>query len=162
MKGTEIVIPTEVVKPGLYIIGGHEFELIALNGHTDSDMAVFDRTTGILFSGDLVFHNRTPAVANADIENWVKSLSKLESLDFKYLVPGHGPVTRDDKAIKQTRKYISWLNMNLRKALENGLDMSEALSLKIPETFQTLDILDAEYRRGVLQLYPTMEQRFFD
>lgn len=162
MKGTEVIIPTEVVKPGRYIIGDHEIEIIALNGHTDSDMAIFDHTTGVLFAGDLVFHNRTPAVANADIKNWLESISKLEALNYKYLVPGHGPVTKDSQGIKQTREYISWLYRSFERALESGMDISEALSLKLPESFKTLDILQEEYKRGVLQLYPILERDFFE
>ena len=68
MKETEAYSPTEVVTPGIMNIGGHEIEIIALNGHTHADMVIYDHTTGVLFAGDLIFHDRTPAVASANIE----------------------------------------------------------------------------------------------
>lgn len=162
MKETEVYIPTEVISPGTVTIGGHEIEIIALNGHTDSDMAVYDHTTGVLFAGDLVFHDRTPATAHANIENWLSSTKQLQKLDYQYLVPGHGPVTTDAHAIIQTREYLSWLQNTLQQALEQGLDMSEALGLTLPESFQQLDILKEEYKRAVLQLYPAMERAMFN
>jgi hypothetical protein len=46
--------------------------------------------------------------------------------------------------------------------LDKGLDISEALELELPKRFQALDILHEEYKRGVLQLYPSMEQAYFE
>ncbi len=162
MKETEAYPPTEVVTPGIITIGGHKIEIIALDGHTDSDMTIYDHTTGVLFAGDLIFHNRTPAVANANIKNWLESISKLQKLDYKYLVAGHGPVTTDERAIIQTREYLSWLHDTLQSALDSGLDVSEAIQLTVPDRFKELDILHEEYKRGVLQLYPGMEQAYFE
>lgn len=162
MKETVVYSPTEVVTPGKMTIGGHEIEIIALNGHTDSDMAIYDHTTGVLFAGDLIFHDRTPAVASANIQNWLNSISQLQALDYKYLIAGHGPVTTDQRAMIQTHDYLSWLHETLQSALDKGLDISEALQLELPKKFQALDILHEEYKRGVLQLYPSMEQAYFE
>jgi quinoprotein relay system zinc metallohydrolase 1 len=162
MKETDVYVPTEVIEPGKVTIGGHEIEIIALNGHTDSDMVIYDRTTGVLFAGDLIFHNRTPAAAHANIENWLNSISQLQELDYKYLIAGHGPVTTDKRAMVQTRDYLSWLHETIESAIEGGLDMSEALQIELPQSFQALDILHEEYKRAVLQLYPSMEQAYFN
>ncbi len=162
MKETVAYSPTEVIAPGKMTVGGHEIEIIALNGHTDSDMAIYDHTTGVLFAGDLIFHDRTPAVANANIQNWLNSIRQLQELDYKYLIAGHGPVTTDQHAMLQTNDYLSWLHETLQSALDKGLDISEALQLELPKRFQALDILHEEYKRGVLQLYPSMEQAYFE
>ena len=162
MKETVAYSPTEVVTPGKITIGGHDIEIIALDGHTDSDMAIYDHTTGVLFAGDLIFHDRTPAVANANIQNWLNSIRQLQELDYTYLIAGHGPVTTDQHAMIQTHDYLSWLHETLQSALDKGLDISEALELELPKRFQALDILHEEYKRGVLQLYPSMEQAYFE
>ena len=162
MKETVAYSPTEVVTPGKITIGGHDIEIIALDGHTDSDIAIYDHTTGVLFAGDLIFHDRTPAVANANIQNWLNSIRQLQELDYTYLIAGHGPVTTDQHAMIQTHDYLSWLHETLQSALDKGLDISEALELELPKRFQALDILHEEYKRGVLQLYPSMEQAYFE
>jgi uncharacterized sulfatase len=162
MKETEVYIPTEVISPGKISIGGHEIEIIALDGHTHSDMVILDHTTGMLFTGDLVFHDRTPALANANIEHWLSSLSRLQTLNYTYLIPGHGPITNNEHPMKQTSDYLSWLRTTLEQALTNGLTMPEALEMELPQSFRDLDILQEEYKRAVLQLYPRMEQHYFD
>ena len=66
MAGTEPVAPTRQLKAGPLELGNHRFELIALDGHTGADLAILDRSTGVLFAGDLVFNDRaatTPHIA---------------------------------------------------------------------------------------------------
>ncbi|MCG8378837.1 MAG: quinoprotein relay system zinc metallohydrolase 1 [Proteobacteria bacterium] len=162
MKGTEVHHPTEVIKPGtVEDIGGHKLEFIQLDGHTHSDLAILDHTTGVLFTGDLVFNNRTPTTPHANINKWSKSLELLNKLDFKFLVPGHGPALKDNKAIIETKKYIEWLDNILLKFVNSGADMSEALHYKIPESFHHMDVLEEEYQRSILQLYPRYEADIF-
>ncbi len=162
MKETASYTPTEVIKPGRVTIGGHDIEIIAMDGHTDSDMVILDHTTGVIFTGDLVFHNRTPAAANANIQHWITSIKQLQILDYKYMVPGHGPVINGEQGMIQTRDYLVWVQDTLQQALNSGLNMSETLQLEPPQSFQALDILHDEYKRAVLQLYPDMEQKLFN
>ena len=96
------------------------------------------------------------------LKNWLDSISQLQKLDYKYLIAGHGPVTTDQHAMIQTHDYLSWLHEVLSNALEEGLDMSEAMEIELPQSFQALDILHEEYKRAVLQLYPSMEQAYFE
>lgn len=158
MKGTEPVKPGQVVTTSEIQVGDHKLALISLAGHTAGDLAVFDRSTGVLFAGDLVFFNRAATTPHADIAVWLASLEALEKLPFRTLVPGHGPVVSDDRAIRQTREYLTWLRGTLRAAAEQGLDMNEAMSLAIPAQFRGIALVDQEYRRSVIHLYPALEQ----
>ena len=102
MRGTYPVVPqTHAGNQSLHV-GGREIELIALDGHTDGDLAVLDTQSGVLFAGDLVFFERTPTTPNANIARWLSSLSALESLAITHVVPGHGPVVHDPRAQRQT------------------------------------------------------------
>ena len=159
MAGTEPVAPIHPLAAGPLELGGHQFELIALEGHTGADLAILDRSTGVLFAGDLVFHDRAPTTPHARLPAWQASLDTLEALPFRHLVPGHGPVATDAGPIRQTRAWLGWLDRTLRQAADEGLDMTEALALPLPAEFRRLAVVDAEYRRSVGQLYPALEQQ---
>ena len=159
MAGTEPVAPIQPLAAGPLELGGHQFELIALEGHTGADLAILDRSTGVLFAGDLVFHDRAPTTPHARLPAWQASLDTLEALPFRHLVPGHGPVANDAGPIRQTRAWLGWLDRTLRQAADEGLDMTEALALPLPAEFRRLAVVDAEYRRSVGQLYPALEQQ---
>ena len=159
MAGTEPLAPTHPLAAGPLELGGHQFELIALEGHTGADLAILDRSTGVLFAGDLVFHDRAPTTPHARLPAWQASLDTLEALPFRHLVPGHGPVANDAGPIRQTRAWLGWLDRTLRQAADEGLDMTEALALPLPAEFRRLAVVDAEYRRSVGQLYPALEQQ---
>ena len=159
MAGTEPVAPARPLAAGPLEMGGHRLELIALDGHTEADLVILDRSTGVLFAGDLVFNGRTPTTPHADLQHWQAALDQLEKTPFTTLVPGHGPVARDAGPIRQTKAWLAWLDRHLRQAADDGLDMTEVLALPLPAEFRGLAVVDAEYRRSVGQLYPAYEQR---
>jgi quinoprotein relay system zinc metallohydrolase 1 len=158
MKDTEMVVPAQAAAPGILEIGGHRLELLALEGHTRADLAIFDYSTGVLFGGDLVFHQRAPTTPHARIGPWLASLDRLAALPFKALVPGHGPVTRDTAPLAQTRAYLNWLRDTMAQGAAAGLDMTEMLARPLPEQFRELAVEPEEYRRSVSHLYPAAEQ----
>jgi uncharacterized sulfatase len=157
MQGTELIIPPIAAEPGRESIGGHDLEVIALNGHTPSDLLLLDHTTGVLFTGGVVFHNRAATTPHADLNDWIAELKAVQQLPYKIIVPSHGPVARDGAAVAQTLGYITWLRDSFQQAAAAGLDMAEVLQLEIPQQFSTLAVLEAEYPRSVSHLYSDFE-----
>ncbi len=159
MRGTEAVVPDVTLQPGAEEIGGHQIEYIELSGHTGSDLAVFDRTTGVLFAGDLVFYNRTLTTPHAIPEKWFVALDRLSKLPFKVLVPGHGEPVTDLSAIEQTRDYLRWLVETLDSAANKGQSMNEVMQEKIPARFANLALVKSEFNRSVVHLFPAVEKK---
>ncbi|MBO0612605.1 quinoprotein relay system zinc metallohydrolase 1 [Thiothrix fructosivorans] len=158
MRDTRVTPPTQDAKAGKETIGRHELEVLALQGHTAGDLALFDHTTGVLFSGDLVFNNRAATTPHATLTTWLTTLDSLQALSFKTLVPGHGNVASDTAPIAQTRAYLQWLQTTLKDAAANGLDMLEVMQTPIPADFQSVALVQNELRRSVSHLYPALEQ----
>lgn len=158
MKDTEMVVPAQAATPGILEIGGHRLELLALEGHTRADLAIFDHSTGVLFGGDLVFHQRAPTTPHARIGLWLASLDRLAGLPWQVVVPGHGPVARDATPLAQTRDYLAWLERSLAQGAAAGLDMTEMLARPLPPAFRQLAVEPEEYQRSVSHLYPAAEQ----
>lgn len=162
MSGTEVVAPTRTLEAGTQVIAGRRLRMLALDGHTGADLALVDETSGVLFTGDLVFDGRAPTTPHADVDHWLSSLSIVEALmaggEVKVLVPGHGPVSRDTAAIGWTRDWLVWLTSSLREAADQGLDMNDALARPLPARYQSVPLARSEYRRSLSRLYPKIEE----
>lgn len=158
MKGTSPLVPSATLSPGVRIIGGHRFELIQASGHTQSDLAVFDQSSGVLYAIDQVFNGRTPTMPNADIPAWLASLDRLAAVPFKTLVPGHGPVAHDSGPIIATRDYLLWLDATFRQAAQRGMTANEVMALPIPARFAAWAEARDELRRSVGFLYARYER----
>lgn len=157
MAGTQSQVPTQAVAGGAVTLAGRQLRLIAGAGHTDGDLMVYDVASKTLFAGDLVFFERAPTTPNANLAHWLSTLDEIDQIDFKTLVPGHGPVVHDASAIAQTRDYLRWLTIRLKTAAEQGLDMIEVMRQPVPERFRHLAVLGEEYPRSVSHLYPDIE-----
>jgi len=162
MKGTEVVVPSQVLAPGALSVAGRRLQLQALSGHTGTDLAVYDEKSGVLFTGDLVFNQRAPTTPHADMAQWLTALTTLTAwtrqAGFSRLVPGHGPVAMDAAPIVATRAWLQWLQATMRDAARAGLDMTELLARPLPAEFATLPVAASEYRRSVSHLFPAAEQ----
>lgn len=161
MRGTDVVGPNAVVEPGVVKVGNHQLEMLSLSGHTSSDLAIFDHTSGVLFSGDLIFHKRTLTTPHADIKKWLATIQTLKSLPFKTLVPGHGPISDDKNVLIEMTGYLNWLDKTLKKASEQGLAMTDVMALKLPEEFSSNALLKQEFSRSVIHLYSSYEAAVF-
>lgn len=139
MRGTEVVLPTEVVQPGRREVGGHRLRLLGLAGHTGADLAIFDETTGVLFAGDLVFYERALTTPNSPgLDVWQRDLDTLQALPWQQLVPGHGPVASDSRPFAQMHDYLRWLDGLMREGAEQGADMVEMIRSPVPERFAAI------------------------
>ncbi|MCE0460728.1 quinoprotein relay system zinc metallohydrolase 1 [Pseudomonas uvaldensis] len=159
MRGTEVVLPTQVVEPGTLTVGNHSLRLLQLAGHTGADLAVLDETTGVLFAGDLVFYERALTTPNSPgLDVWLRDLDSLQALPWKLIVPGHGPLASDTSPFVQMRDYLGWLDQLMRDGAARGDDMAEMIRSPIPERFAGISLSRYELIRSVSHLYPRYER----
>ncbi|QKL02229.1 quinoprotein relay system zinc metallohydrolase 1 [Pseudomonas sp. NY5710] len=160
MRGTEVVLRTRVVEPGVREVGGHRLRLLGLRGHTGADLAILDETTGVLFAGDLLFYQRALTTPNSPgLDVWLHDLDTLQALPWKQLVAGHGPLASDAQPFVQMRDYLTWLDNLLRDGAARGDDMAEMIRSPIPERFAGLSLTRYELIRSVSHLYPWYERQ---
>ncbi|POA81085.1 quinoprotein relay system zinc metallohydrolase 1 [Pseudomonas protegens] len=160
MRGTEVVLPTQVLEPGVLEVGGHRLRLLGLSGHTGADLAILDENTGVLFAGDLVFYERALTTPNSPgLGVWLEDLDTLQALPWKLIVPGHGPVASDTAPFAQMRDYLGWLDGLMRDGAAQGDDMAEMIRRPIPERFAGISLTRYELIRSVSHLYPRYERQ---
>ena len=158
MCGTEAMLPTGTVALGPLHIGNRDMELREYRGHTDSDLVLVDKSSGVVFAGGLVFAQRIPTTPHAQVGPWLQSLRAFAALPVKTLVPSHGPVRADASAVGQTQRYLQWIDGRFRQLAEQGAEMNEVLRSEVPAEFRAWSAFGTEYTRNVAHLYPRYER----
>lgn len=72
--------------------GSHALKLLHTPGHTNGSICIFDKKTGLLFSGDTKFADGTwgrTDLGGSD-KKMAQSLALIEKIPYKLLCPGHG------------------------------------------------------------------------
>ena len=135
MRGTNPVAPTVALNADREDIGGRQFSLYYLAGHTSSDLVIRDDDTGVMFAGDLAFLYRAPTTPHADIKTWRESLDLLSGMDKSLLVPGHGPSDARDESLVQTADYLDWSVWQPQRFGDAGLDHERGHGVAYPNSF---------------------------
>lgn len=101
--------PTRLLKDGdLIDLGNRSFEVLHLPGVTEGTCGLFERETGVLFTGEALVWNGTSVYdgepqdrsSDADQEAFCASINRLKKLHATRVYPGHGE-HQDAAAMKQ-------------------------------------------------------------
>jgi glyoxylase-like metal-dependent hydrolase (beta-lactamase superfamily II) len=102
----------EVLEGDTFYLEGEELKVVEL-GHTDTShtTALHVPSIGLLISGDGVYNNTHPYLAECDegaVIEWLRALDKIEALHPKAVVAGHGVLDPDSspRHIEETRLYL--------------------------------------------------------
>lgn len=158
-KGTNIVVPTRSVKDSMELdLGGRLLTVTAYPvAHTNTDVTVIDQQTKTLFTGDLLFIERTP-VLEGDIKGLIATLDILKTYDLKQVVPGHGPQTKEWKqAINNEQRYLNALLTDIRAAIENDVSLEDTMETAAEGERGKWALFNVANRRNVNILYPALE-----
>jgi quinoprotein relay system zinc metallohydrolase 2 len=158
-KGSEIVLPTLEVKDILELdLGDRLLKLTAYPAaHTNTDITVIDTKTSTLFTGDLLFTQRTPVI-EGDIKGLISVLDKLKISNVKQVVPGHGLQTKNwQGAINDEQRYLNILLADIRSSIKKGISMSDTMSSAAASEKDKWVLFDVANRRNVNTIYPQLE-----
>jgi len=158
-KGSEIVVPTKVVKETVELdLGGRMLTVTAHPvAHTNTDVTVVDQQTNTLFTGDLLFIERTP-VLEGDIKGLIGALEQLKTGDYSQVVPGHGKETKAwQQAIDNELRYLNLLLSDIRAAIDNDVSLEEAMETVAASEKGKWELFDVANRRNVNIIYPALE-----
>lgn len=156
---SRLLPPSETVARRLALdLGGRKLELRAWpRAHTDNDLSVFDVASGTLWTGDLLFVERTPSI-DGDVAGWLAATEELARLPAVRTVPGHGPVIRDKKrALARQRDYLTVLLRDVRASIRGGGDMAAAMETAAASERGRWQLFDAVNPRNVSAIYPALE-----
>lgn len=123
MVGTEISYPTLTFSNRMTIdLGGEKVELIhTAPSHTEGSVVVYLPAKRLLFSGDILFTDFHPYLADGDISGWIKALDALLAMDVERIIPGHGPLSTK-KDLREMKEYLLLFDNKARELAAKSQD----------------------------------------
>lgn len=158
-KGAVIVKPTIVVKDTLTLdLGDRTLLLTAYpTAHTNTDITVQDSKTSTMWTGDLLFVERTPVI-EGDINGFIAAIDTLKTYPVKQVVPGHGAVTQDwVQALNNEQRYFNILLADIRNAIRKGASMESTMDTAAANEKDNWQLFTITNRRNVNTIFPTLE-----
>jgi cyclase len=144
-------VPPEVIlnSDSSIWLGQREVQLKVVEGHSGgTDIIAYVPDANVLFTGDILFNQRFPYMADGNIKKWQQTLNNLsQNYPNTKIVPGHGSIGDRDTLIA-LNNYFTELETIALKWKTEGL--SEAAAIK------SASAIPPEYKDYKFQrLYPT-------
>jgi quinoprotein relay system zinc metallohydrolase 2 len=158
-NGTEVIPPDLTVTTTKTIdLGNRSLTLTAYStAHSSTDMTVFDTNSTTLWTGDLLFIERTPSI-DGDIIGWLNVINKLGKIQATLTVPGHGAVSANGgEALGNEQRYLSTLLSDIRSAIKEGRGMDDTIKTAGQSENGKWVLFDIINRRNVALIYPKLE-----
>ena len=158
-EGSGAVPPTKTIERRMEIdLGGRVLEITAHPpAHTDNDLSILDRSTGLLWASDLVFLERIPAL-DGSLLGWLQVMDELARITAASVVPGHGPRSAPwPQALADQRRYLERLRDDVRALLRRGGSMEEAMDRAGQAEAQRWLLFEDYHRRNVAAAFHELE-----
>lgn len=157
--GTELIPPAlTVVSTRDIDLGGRTLRLAAYStAHSPADISVLDSASNTLWSGDLLFIDRTPSV-DGDVPGWLGVIEQLRDLGATSVVPGHGKVSANpEQSLDDEKRYLSVLLSDVRAAIKRGDSMEQTITTAAQSERKKWVLFDTVNRRNVALIFPALE-----
>lgn len=132
------------------------FNRVHDKAHSSSDLLVYIPSKSALFAGDLVFNDRLLSLRDGNINRWIEELSKMKEGNYTYIIGGHGSLV-NKHSIDVTYNYLVTLKEELLEALDEGIEIDDAVNTIVMEEYKNIPMYDVLHRQNVETAYRTLE-----
>jgi len=159
--GSEIVKPSMLVKTTANLDLGERTLLLTAypTAHTNTDLTVFDYKSATLWTGDLLFVERTPSI-DGDIKGWLAVINELKTNEAEFAIPGHSSLLKEanwKKQLNDQERYLWTLLNDIRASIKKGEVMERAMGTAAASERSYWQLFDIVNRRNVNNIYPGLE-----
>jgi glyoxylase-like metal-dependent hydrolase (beta-lactamase superfamily II) len=140
-------------------VGGVDFKISRVGpAHAPEDLMIYIPSEDVLFAGDLVFRGRIPFVGNADSNGWLSALDRIERINPKIVIPGHGNYsTHPAEDIAFTRDYLKYLRVSMSPAAVNLDPFDEAYQHTDWSEYDGMPLFKAANRMNAYNVYLSIQ-----
>lgn len=114
---------------------GGQLEVIHTPGHSPDHVALWDKASATVFTGDLVVLGSSVVIlasSGGDLRDYLASLRRVLALEPKRLLPAHGPAVDDPAAlIHQYLEHRQQREQQVLEALHDGHHTIDAMVAQI-------------------------------
>jgi glyoxylase-like metal-dependent hydrolase (beta-lactamase superfamily II) len=137
-EDVEIISPNQTFEDKMVIEDGDlKVEFYHTGGHTEGSSFAYFPFEKVLFAGDLIFARMFPWAGdpscNPDL--WIDAFEKILTLDFEYLIPGHGELAGREEVEIQL-KFFKKLRELIKATVKEGKKVKD---IAIPEFYKPMN-----------------------
>lgn len=153
----------EVLVPDVVFTDSHGLELGGVSAevtyvgpaHSHGDSFVWLPKQGVAVSGDVVFNGLFPLIRQ-DVERWLLALDRLQALEPRHVVPGHGPVG-DARTLRWQRRLIEDVFESVKNRYTAGVPVEDASADAPPQRFKDLPQAVNRWPGAVRGIYQVLD-----
>ena len=141
------------------VIDGIRLQWIETSAHYPGDTMIYLPDASVMFTGDLVYVDRILGVLpQSNVRKAEAAFQRLEVLNPKHVVPGHGRVTDLSQAKRETGDYYDFLIKNVGAAARNMDSIGETLDkFAKPAQFMHLENFADLHRANMNRVFVDFE-----
>ena len=125
--------------------------------HSNTDLTVLDLKTNTLWTGDLIFKERIPALSGK-LKGWLMVLEELNNQEITLTIPGHGTVSHDWRQAYSAEKfYLETLLNETREAIAKGNFLEDVVETIGKSEKQKWLLHEQHHRRNVTKAFTELE-----
>jgi len=145
-------------------LGGVTLNIIPVGtAHTPGSLIVEVVEDKVVFTGDVLYGGRLLAVLPVSrVDRWIAAFDGLRAFDAALFVPGHGKPGQLAAFEHSTYDYLTTLRTHMDDAVDQGMDLQEAIDSLDQSPWQALENFDALAGRNAHQTYLEREAAAFE
>lgn len=145
-------------------LGGVRLRVIPVgDAHTAGSLVVAVEPDALVFAGDVLYGGRLLAIlSESRVQGWIHAFGRLWELGDARFVPGHGEPGPLADFEHPTFKYLTTLKQHMDHAVDEGIDLQDAIGSLDQSPWRNLADFAALAGRNAHQAYLQSEAAAFE
>jgi len=125
--------------------------------HSNTDLTVLDLKTNTLWTGDLIFKERIPALSGK-LKGWLAVLETIQNEAIDLAIPGHGTSSNNwPQTYAAEEAYLTMLLNDIRQAISKGQFLEDAINFVGKDEKQEWLLHEQHHARNVTKAFTELE-----